>query len=351
MMKYKNIIAGILIALSIYSCEEESSLTPSLVDEDRVASQVDLSKSLVKDMYENYGCGILYDFDFTLDFAYTASSRSEAAKWEKVDIEMLDAADVDFALDFLSENVFQYFKENISFNGIDYTTAYILDYLPYKVLVCDEISTPSIGLMDVLDLSDSRATETGDGVLHSLGNDHSFAFGVNRTVVENSAQRYSEYRNDNFFLFLTYTMDTHDLYDELPQSFYEYSTAYLDRNIGEVYEEEGNVVDEYGLVDKSWFFEKGFVDARYFYNDPNGLTNITVEGETINKAIKSGYDFVPTKRMFAYSYVNELIHTDAEALVDYPEYIKEKFQILIETFMEWGIDIVSFNPDLATLYN
>ncbi|WP_167615198.1 hypothetical protein [Maribellus sediminis] len=350
-MKHNKIILSLLIAFSVFACKEEASLTPSLVDVDRVATQVDLSKPLVKQMFENYSCGILYDFDFTLDFAYTAASRSEAAKWKQVEIEKLAAADVDYALDFLNENVFQYFKESINFNGEEYNSAAILDYLPYKVLVCDEISTPSVGLMDMLDNSDSRATENGEGVLHSLGNDHSFVFGVNRTVVENSTQRYSEYRNDNFFLFLTYIMDTHALYDQLPQSFYDYSSAYFDTNIGESYEEEGNEVDVYGLVDKNWFFEKGFIDARYFYNTPGGLTDVAVEGQTIKKAIKSGYDFVEDKRMFAYSYLNELIHTDSETLANYPEYIKEKLQILTETLMDWGIDIVSFNPDLATLYN
>jgi len=350
-MKHKKLIYSILIAFNVLACNEEEALTPSLADVDRVATQVDLSKPLVKQMYENYSCGILYDFDFTLDFAYTASSRSEAAKWEKVDIEKLDDADVDYALDFLEENVFRYFKESISFNGANYNSGFILNYLPYKVLVCDEISTPSVGLMDMLDMSDSRATETGEGVLHSIGNDHSFAFGVNRSVVENSSKRYEEYRNDNFFLFLTYIMDKHELYDQLPESFYDYSSGYLDSNIGETYEEEGYEADAYGLIDKSWFFEKGFIDARYFYNDPSGLPDITVDGQTIIKAVKADYDFISTERKFAYSYLNELIHSDSETLAAYPDYIKEKLQILIDTFMEWGIDIVSFNPDLATLYN
>ncbi|MEN8155476.1 MAG: hypothetical protein ABFS10_00875 [Bacteroidota bacterium] len=340
----------IIIAMAMIACSREEELTPSMKDVDRVATQIDLSKPLVKFLYETYNCGILYEFDFTLDFAYLASSRNIVYNWQMVNLEKLDSSDVDFALGFLEDNVFQYFKDGIESEGSLYQSDYFLNQLPFKVLVCREVNTTNGFLFDPLTLSDSRATDNGTGVLHSIGNDHTFVFGVDRRTILASSKNFHKYRNDNFFLFMVYVMEKHHMYDLILSQFFETSIQYFGENIGDMYKNEGYIVDEYGLVDKEWFLNRGFVDARYFYGR-EGLPDVTIGDLTIEKAIKGIFYFPSSNEDFVNSYLNELIHTNSSKLDTYPGIIKEKFIILIEQFMEWGVDIVAFNPELNSLYN
>ena len=92
----KNWILYILLVGLFCACEQdEDSLQPSYKDIDRVASQVDLSRPIVKRIYEDYNVGILYQYDDTLDFAYVAQTDEAASLWGQVDIPQISSLFVD----------------------------------------------------------------------------------------------------------------------------------------------------------------------------------------------------------------------------------------------------------------
>ncbi len=348
-MKYK-ILTFIWLATILFSaCQDEEKLEPSYKDGDRVAELADLSKPLVKKLYEDYGKGLLYEFNDTLDFMYIAATKSELEKWLNVSLQRLEESDIDNALNYLDTTLFSYLKEEISFNGITYNSDYFLQSMPYKMLMCSEISSTSQGLMSELTESDARSSDDGTGILHAIGNDHAFAFNIDLDVISTSAEKVNEYRNDVFYLLLVHTMDLGNMYESIPSSFYDVSNEYFDEVIGDVYESEGYTIDDYGLVDKEWFFEKGFVDARYAYSS-EGLKDLTINDSVYVKVVDADDSFLENEIEFANSYINEMIFTNSNTLSNYPEIIQEKFKTIIETFLSWGIDIVAFNPELEILF-
>ncbi len=350
-MKIK-ITAFILLVFTVFSaCKKEEDLTPSYADTDRVASLVDVSIPLVQHMYETYGKGILYEFDDTLDFYYIADTKSVLEKWVNVSITHLDADSALATVEFLDSTLFAYLKEEpITFNGTTYNLNTILKYIPYKILLSDGLNATSKGLMSSINNSDARATADGKGVLHAIGNKQSFAFNLDLTTITVSEAKMAEFKQDNFFLFLTHIFEQQNFYDSLPQAFYEGCSTYYGEEVGEVYETEGYTADEYGIVDKDWFLSKGFVDARYFYSLPDGLSDVRVGFEVTERVIYSDIEFIDNDQDFANSYLNQLIFSSEDEFSAYPEIVQEKMVIMVEWLLEYGVDIVSFNPAIAVLF-
>ncbi len=362
-MKKKLLIYISVIASLVFAgCESEDTLTPSYKDEDRVAIFVNSANNeYVTSIYNNYNCGLLYEFDSILDFAYTASDDVAADLWSDVKLKMIKESFLDENGEMTSENqtLYEiYLDQSLSYiNDIIFQyirkESIIVEYIPFKVLICDEVFVDNqngIGT-DILTESDSRTGESAIGTVNCVYNRHSLAFNVNQDGLLYNAEKY---RKDNFYIFLCRIMEMHDLYQYISEDFFSLSSEYYGMSIEEVYAEDFDIDledDSEGaetvpsVVDKDWFYSKGFIDARFFYNDNTGLT--TIDGE--EKAIKKSYYFLESLSYDVRSYLNEMLHRNAEELLAFPEVIKDKMNALLDFMDEWGVDLIAFNPDLEVI--
>lgn len=368
-MKKICLLFGILLSTVFISCQgEEDLLTPSLKDVDRVGTQIDLSKPIVKNLKDNFNLGLLYEYNATLDFAYSAETSVAAARWGAVEIpemksKFLDANGefpvgntqayqdrVDLALTFVNESLFKYFKPN----------SFIATKMPYKVLLSESIYAEQPVSQDPIIESDSRVNSSGKFDLYSVYNNNAIVINVNKNMV---AASLAKIRNDNFYVFLSRIMEMHNLYALVPKAFSEGKTPYYGQVMETSYRTELNKGPERTIyiIDKNWFYGKGFIDAKYFYNNPLGLGTVTVTkdelGNTIlpplsyPKGLRPTYVFVSGLKKDVRSYLNEMIHRNATEINAFPAITKNNMRILITLFQEWGVDILEFNPALKVLVN
>ena len=354
------LIYGFFILFVLASCSKEEVLTPSYSDEDRVGNFVDsCDNQYVKDIYSKYNCGLMYEFDPILDFAYTAENSNTAEKWGAVEFtqiktqflnssaEMTDDslvkynAYIDKTMTFLDSTLFQYIGD----------TGVIVDKLPFKVLLAKTIYSPNSLALSTLIESDSRVGSTSIGSLNCAYNSNSIALCVDQDALLYNA---SKYRKDNFYIFLCRILEMNDLYSQISDDFYATSSNYYDMSMVEVYANDSSIdlTDETEVatipdtLSKAWFYSKGFIDAKYFYNTPTGLT--TIDG--VAKVIKKTYYFVEDGDADVRSYLNEAIHRNSTELAAFPDEVKAKLVILVETLEDWGVKIREFNPDLEVLF-
>ncbi len=358
----KNWIIYILLVGIMYSCQKEDSLEPSYADEDRVASQVDLSNARVKDIYEQFNVGVLYEYDDTLDFAYTAEEADVSALWGSVELPEIKTlfadslgelsedtmayymAYVDAAIQFVDTAIFQRFDPNST----------VITRFPKKVLVAKSIFAESKTYLTPLTDSESRISSATNGTLAMVYNRHSFVV----SYAPDQVNKYlSKYILNDFYVFFDYVMELNDLYAKIPESFYEGKENYYGLEMDDPYREEMGIAEDstYVVVDKDWVYSKGFIDAKYFYNGTTGLgtvyDNSTTPRTTYLKAFKPTYDFVADLETDVRSYVNEMLHRNATEIAAFPENIQENMRTLYNLFTSWGVDFKSLNPDLEVLNN
>ena len=351
----------VLIGLGFVSCDSEDTLTPSNADEDRVLSQIDLSNPDIQNWYTNYGMGVLFEYDNIMDFAYVASSSSEASVWGQVEIPEIKTLFVndpagygaykEEVTSFLSDELFKYFKPNSK----------IANLMPYKVLLSESVFSPSSvpgETSHVLTESDSRYSSDAQNGLRSIYNDHSIVFGVNLNEV---ALDQDKFIKDNFYILLSRIMRMHNLYDLVPEEFYGAKSIYYGYEMEPIYREENGIGDDklVFVIDKDWFYELGFIDAKYFFNselatiyqyyDEDGNYLGVIGSITHPRAIAPDDDFVADKGEDVRAYLNEMIHRNASQILAFPQIVRNNMKILLNLFTDWGVDIVALNPDLEVL--
>lgn len=363
-MKNTITICLVLISLLAVSCVSEDTLTPSLKDEDRVGSQIDLSNPVISRLYEDFDMGLLYEYQDTLDFAYIASSDAAAEVWASVEIPMIKTLFVGDGEVLGSDTEYKAYVEEVV-TMLDTTVLTYFDpakkigsLMPKKVLLSSSIY--SVGTISgdpalILVESDSRFSSSPRNNLRTIFNRHAIVFNVNK---EDAQKDLEEYSLDNFYILLSRIMGMHNLYDEIPEAFYNGKSSYYNQEMEAIYREENGIADEKTVyvVDKDWFYSKGFVDANYFFSRTGLRTYYQYYDEDGNRlpsyikherAILPSYSFVADRAVDVRSYINEMIHRDESELLAFPENIQENMRLLLETFDEWGVNLVGINPDLA----
>lgn len=368
-MKTQLYIYAVLVAFFAMACNsDEAALKPSNTDEDRVATQIDLNNPTIANLYATYNSGVLYQYDNILDFAYVASTSGEAARWEGIEIPELKTlftdtlgimaaedvpaynAYVEQAVTFIDTTLFKYFKPNTRIAGL----------MPYKVLLSESVFSDSEVTGEsgsVLVESESRYSSKATSALRAVYNANSIVFAVNQDEV---AKDIDEYTKDNFYILLCRIMGMHDLYNEVPDSFFEGKSTYYGQNMEAPYKAYMNWGDEKTVyvIDKDWFYSLGFIDATYFYASSGLRTYYQSYDEDGNrlptrithlKALRPTYSFVAGKAVDVRSYINEMIHRNESELLAFPENIQANLVILRDLLTTWGVDIVSINPALEAL--
>lgn len=122
-----------LICVALFSCKGKDDTTPSFADTDRMESLVDRSIPRVKEVCDNYGTYLLYNFDKTLDFSY---QFQQTPNWNDARLTMLCRDSAIVAVDYLCDNVFSCYNDDFK-----------KQYLPRKMLLVGDIqSNNDLGL-------------------------------------------------------------------------------------------------------------------------------------------------------------------------------------------------------------
>ncbi|MBD0834387.1 hypothetical protein [Aestuariibaculum suncheonense] len=368
-MKLQIYIMLLLGGLTVCSCNyNEPELFPSNAEVDRVYTQLDTENPIAMNIYETYNSGVLFEYDRILDFAFIAASKNETLIWDEIEIPQMKNIYSDTlgvvlpeneeayklhtqnAVAFIDSTLFRFFKPN----------SIISELMPYKVLLSDGVFCPRLlqgDIGNVLIESESRQRSSAIYDQRAIYNKHSIVFSVNPDVIGNSVQKYTR---DNFYIMLSRIMDMHGLYGKIPPTFFDGKDEYYNKDIEMVYREELGLGEEkrVDVIEKDWFFSKGFVDATYFYTNFGLRTYNQYYDEDNNrlpapirhtKAIRPGYEFISGRRKDVRSYINEMIHRNANELNAFPENIKANIVLLRDELMSWGVDIVGINPALETL--
>ncbi|MBD0824238.1 hypothetical protein [Aestuariibaculum marinum] len=376
-MKNNILIHLALVVFSLVACDVDEYVTASNADEDRVLSQIDFSNPNIKMLYDEYNMGLLFEYEKALDFAYDAGSVGQVNIWRGIDMPQIQTRfEVDSVLTpegkveyeaykaevttFLVENLFNYFKPNST----------IATLMPYKVLVSNSLFSESSvrdDAGDILTESEERLSSSAENNLRTVFNKHSIVFSVDLDQLSTSS-RIEEFTKDNFYILLSRIMGMHNLYDLVPDEFYAGKEDYYGLEMDEPFITETGKEDyaRIDFIEKDWFYEKGFIDAKYFYGFSSGLRNFNQyydqeTGELFDqsvtgyryishpKALQDGYDFVANREEDVRAYINELIFRDADELLAFPENIQNNLKIILGLLTEWGVDILAINPDLEVL--
>lgn len=366
-MKKNVLIYLAIVALGFTSCNNETDPVASFADEDRVLTQIDLTDPTVNDLYNDYNMGLLFKYDSNKDFAYTASSATQANIWGAVEIpqistlyettppsnystleEYQNAASL-----FLNDRVFKYFLKDTR----------IASLMPYKALVSYTINTNSSVSGDasqVLIESENRFTTSATkSALRTIYNENSIIFAVDFSNLTSSTN-ISKFSKDNFYILLCRIMGMHNLYDEIPAAFFGDRAEYYDTPMKDTFLVEYKLDDTatVQVIPKDWVYSKGFVDAQYFYGGSTGLRTIyqskdyagnTITRITHPKAFAPGYDFLSDKKTDVRSYLNEMIFRTSSEIQAFPSNIKDNMKILLDFYTNLGIDMLAVNPALSVL--
>ncbi|MEH0157702.1 hypothetical protein V6R21_26675 [Limibacter armeniacum] len=363
-MKIKGLLYFVIPALLFSSCvEEEAALEPSNIDQDRISTQIDLSNETIKRIYNDYNVGLLYEYDTTKDFAYVGGTETMAQVWEAVEIPMIKSLYVD-ETGGMSTDTVSYYQEHLdgALTFLDTTLfscfdpeGMIASKMPYKVLLSASVYTESQirGLSgSVLTESDSRYGSKASGPLRSAFNDHSIVFAMDMEHIANSTDKYVK---ENFYAFFSRIIGMHELYNAVPAAFFEGKESYYNQEMEGLFREENGYDEEDALtlIDKDWFYSKGFVDAQYFY-ELSSYKYLKDENNQWVKHIKplevaKTPEFAADEFEDVRAYLNEMIHRDASELEAFPENIKDNMRLLLDTFEGWGVNVKAINPDLEVL--
>lgn len=358
-----------LLMVSLTACHNEDELEASNKDVDRVTSQIDVSIADVERFYADYNMGLLFEYDQNLDFAYVASSDSEALIWGDMEIPQVSTLfDNDNTGVVLPENkavyqqyktdiaalldnsVFKFFKPNTTIAGL----------MPYKVLVSESIFSPrnvAGEASDVITESEGRFSSDANSQLRTVYNNNSMVFGVNLSDIGDE----TEFSKDNFFIFFSRILRMHNLYDAIPESFYANKDAYYGLEMEPVYREELDIADEklVFVIDKDWFYAKGFITAKYFYDSGLGTiyqqydedgNYLGISGQIRHyDAIAPSDEFVEDEGEDVRAYLNEMIYRTGDEILAFPQNIQDNMKLLLDLFTGWGVDMLAVNPDLEVL--
>ncbi|WP_370478534.1 hypothetical protein [Tamlana flava] len=362
----------LLFVFAITACETDEYAAATNKDEDRVATQIDLSNPMVAQWYKDLNMGVLFEYDKNLDIAYVAGSDATASRWDDAEIPEIstlfeDSSTAtlpdnietykqykDSVVKLFDENIFKFFKANSFISGL----------MPYKIIVSHSIYFPGNlpgEAGSVVTESTSRYSDDNTGQLRTVYNDNAIVFSGDINDITSTEAKIVEFSKDNFYILFSRIMGMHNLYDLIPESFHANKNEYYGNEMEAIFRDEMNIADEklVFVIDKDWFFAKGFIDSKNFYESGIGtiFQNYDEDGNylgvagriTHRDAIAPDDEFVADKETDIRSYLNEMIHGSSDEILAYPQNIQDNMKLLLDLFTEWGVDMLLVNPDLEVL--
>lgn len=408
----KIIIYAALIGLLVTACEEEDSLTPSLLDENRVEVLLEQqgeygAQPLIEKWYTDYNTGVLFEYQDTLDFIYLAASQNSNNVWKDLSFPQIRTMYLDEEGNLPEENIADYM--DYVEKGLVFLDTTIFDYIlpgssiagmmPPKILISASLSGKA-SATNYWTEGDYGVSSNNSANFHSVFNTHAMVFNVNQENLELGADSYIK---DNFYLFICKLYEQNSLYDRFNEDIYKYSEPYFNTSIMDAYiadygedQEAWTELTPNGKIPLSWLLEKGFIDAEGFYGfsfksyrettypvDENGdyivwdgegsygyirdedgnyyrdedgnrikFLRVYVYHDYINVDLDNDDDlFLEDKAEFIRSYTNQLLYSTYDELNAYPDNVKTSLILIANTLIDWGIDLLAFNPELEQFLN
>ncbi|WP_163710057.1 hypothetical protein [Mangrovibacterium lignilyticum] len=397
----------ILMGLLATACQEDE-LTPSLADVNRVDVLMEQqgeygAQPLIEEWYSTYNTAVLFEYQDTLDFIYQAGSQSANDAWNDLDFpqirSLFETEDGALPADSIAQYM-AYVEQGLAF--LDTTLfAYIqpgsqiASMMPPTILISASLGGASTG--GFVSEGDYGVSSNDEYNYHALFNSHAMIFNVNKENLELGTE---SYMMDNFYLFICKLYEQNDLYELFDDEIYKYSEPYFNMVIEDAYiEDYGDDETQWteltpnGEIPLAWFLSKGFVDAAGFYGfgfktykettyptdedgnyiaagtgDAYGYVKdadgnyIRDENGKLFKALKvyvyhdyidisTSSTFLEDKDEFIRSYTNQLLYRTYDELNAYPETIQTGLKLVANTLIDWGIDLVAFNPELEQFLN
>lgn len=294
-------IAAIAIASVFSSCvKDDEDNTPSNADTDRMEELVDNSIPDIVNFKNQYGTYLLYDFDFTRDFAY---QFEESTAWSSTKLTLLDKNDVKDAVAFLMNSVF-----------CSYSDSYKTKYLPRKILMVSKIIKASkLGL---------SSPQVG-GVHQAVANMNSITIGeLNEDdrlyILEDVTDSTNYVRNIHYAIIGAYLVNARGEYI-VSDDYFDYSSTYYNSLMDSNRTMAGQLSDEF-------FFKKGF-----FRPDANDDTYFESSQADIVQFVKNAI----------------MMDSKTNAKIQKYEIMTKKMSIVINSMKSIGINIDQINPYAA----
>lgn len=322
----------ILVCVLGFSACSEDDVKPSYADEERLEGLLDLSKPLVKEYKEKYGVNILYNFDDTLDFKFGFYTTVTNSAWGKIAITHLDSAEVvDSALEKLDEMVFAYFKDEFK------------QRLPYKILLADIVETGTTSPSGLI--AEEESPETG--TVTAIANDYSYMFAFNKESMDAfNATKLKTLRDVKLYYLISYVMNKHNLYEEIPASFYASVSHLHEESIDSLANAESELPVGTGPYAKyytpEWYMGLGMALTRQ--SPKLNSSSSYAQRVEMNRSLT-----FPGKERDFRNFVSVMIFTSKSNLQKYYlpfPLFRERMCIAMQTLESWGVDVLKINPDL-----
>ena len=151
---------------------------------------------------------------------------------------------MDSVMDILENSILACFKDEFEWNGKVYRGGFVKKYFPPKILLVNNLVSEWGASKSFPTESVNAASESLQGTIHGAINDNGIVMSLNTRVMYSSPESFQKYRNDILYFLLAFIVDKYELYDQVPERFYQFSEAYYGKEIAELLEESGQIVDE-----------------------------------------------------------------------------------------------------------
>lgn len=284
-MKKIIILIGLLSCLFI-GCNNEKDLKPSGLDVDRLYDSLDLTRPLVRYYYEN-GVYVLHRFDEVSDLKYNFHDVYSRKFWDGLVLTKITReTTLDSVMRILENDILSCFKPEFEINGKTYYSDFVKKYFPTKVLLVENLVSEWGASGSIPTESVNRASQSLQGTIHGAINDNGIVMNLNTKVMYSSNSNFQKYRKDILYFLISFIIDKYHLYDQISERFFDYSSAYYEKDIVDLLEEVGENVDPVTgdtirHITKSDFVKKYGVIANSIY--PTTSDMISVKRDVANK--------------------------------------------------------------------
>ncbi|MCG8580496.1 MAG: hypothetical protein MI866_11290 [Bacteroidales bacterium] len=359
-MKQYIYILGFLLLLS--ACEKEAPLSPSGLDDTPFLSeQIDMSKPLVAQWYNDYGIKICYDFNIDADFKFVMQQRLVANAWKLDTFKLFSADRIDYGLQMMDSLVLRYFIEpQAMFNGekVEPYHNFIKDYFPKHLFIADSLATNfedrSTPPGTIIGEPDNREAYQTYYSFRFNGFEPAFAFNYDRLngLDSEAVEGILKYRNSMLYCFISILLTDKKAIDLLPVELFEPVEEYYNRSLDPMVEDgDAPVWDQYGMnmeyymfIEPEWYINLGFVLTNSSPNRTGIYGNTTV----FKTNMRLSNDLVfPGRERDIRNLLHLLIYeTNAENLETYytGQIIVERVRLFIKELYKMGIDVYEINP-------
>ena len=235
---------GVLLGIFV-SCDRKEDLKPSGLDVERLRDSLDWEYPLVREYYEKYGVAVLRRFDEALDLKFDFHDKDSRKFWDGLILSrIVRDTEMDTVMDILENSILSCFKNEFEWNGKVYQAEFVKKYFPTKIVLVNNLVSEWGASKSFPTESVNAASESLQGTIHGAINDNGIVMSLNTKVMYSSLENFQRYRNDILYFLLAFIVNKYDLYDRVPERFYQFSEPYYGKEISDLLEESGHIVDE-----------------------------------------------------------------------------------------------------------